>query len=625
MCGILGGFGESMKDVSVFRSALNRLRHRGPDAEGISELPNGFLGHRRLSVIDLSASANQPFLLNGHESLQISFNGEIYNYKELGEVWRNELKTKSDTEVVIKGYAELGTEFFRRLRGMYAFSIYDSRSSPKIILYRDPAGIKPLYYYFDADIFAFGSEIKALFPLINKDLEIEREIIKVYLSLGYCPEPHTVYKKVFALEPGFALIYDIGARRIEKIELGTYHFCDEVKDGEGAIREKVHGLLRNSVQRNVVADVPIKYALSGGIDSSLMVALAQQQGFNPETLTVSFVEREFSETETVKKYQQTLGLKSEFLTCKVDGTLPLLRKLLLHFDQPFADSSLVPFYFLAREASKSVKVLIGGDGGDEVQAGYPNFGRSQLIAKWRPFRSAVALLTSLSSGSLKRKLRKLSHLLSYERESELFFLLESWIYPQMEVRGIRPFKFRASEAIDFYEKCHELAGSCSFSQRFQIDVFKKRLLGDYLRKADMMSMINSLEYRVPLLDEDFVSYSLGIPQRMKMLGGTGKSILRDIHSVIYPSYTSKLPKQGFSIPLDTWLSADEFKEIEEYILQGRMVNEFVNADYVKAICSLLHRNTQTSEISRAGIYQQILILYALELWYNEGRPHGDRD
>lgn len=624
MCGILGGFGESMTDINVFRSALNQLKHRGPDAEGISKFPNGFLGHRRLSVIDLSASADQPLLLNGQESLQISFNGEVYNYKELGEVWRQELKTKSDTEVVIKGYSELGIEFFRRLRGIYAFSIYDSRSAPKIILYRDPAGVKPLYYYVDGDLFVFGSELKALLPLINKDLGIERDLIKVYLSLGYCPEPYTVYKNVLALEPGFALIYDVSTRRIEKIELGSYHFCDEVNDSEETIREIVYGLLNQSVKRNIVADVPIKFALSGGIDSSLMVAIAQKQGLSPESLTISFEDREFSETETVKKYQQTLGLKSEFLTCKVDDTLPLLRRLLLHFDQPFADSSLVPFYFLAREASKSVKVLIGGDGGDEVQSGYPNFGRAPLIAGWQRYQSVVRLLASLTTGGLRRRLRKLSQLLSYRRESELFFLLESWIYPQMGVDGVLPFKFDHRVAIDFYETCFGLEGDCTFAQRFQSDVFKKRLLGDYLRKADMMSMINSLEYRVPLLDEDFVSYSLGIPQSIKMSGGKGKSLLRNIHSTIYPSYTSTLPKQGFSIPLDTWLSAMEFKEIENYILRGSFVMEFVNADYVKAICALVRGNNRVSEISRAGIYQQVLIFYALELWYSEGRHQGDR-
>jgi len=620
MCGIAGYFSNNTSvDVPVFEKALDRLRHRGPDHGAVKELPHGILGHRRLSIIDLSTEANQPFTLSAQPNLTMVYNGEVYNYKELGNGLQN-LITNSDTEVILQGYNENGISFFKSLRGIYAFAIADYRKSSRVILYRDPSGIKPLYYYLKNGQFIFASEIKAIVPLVKDPLEIHDAVIKAYLSVGYCPEPYTVYQDIKAVVPGTLLELDLNSFTLSSQTLNGYDFKEHSQYyNEVDIRNSVSGLLKQSVKRNVVSDVPLLFSLSGGIDSSLIVAFSKDNGYQPETLTVSFNDKDYNESEVAQIFADRLNVKANFTTCDTTGSLDLLKKLLLHFDQPYADSSFIPFYFLSREAARHGKVLVGGDGGDEIHAGYSNFVTVPRIRRLKILQPFFALATHVLKGNYKRLLKKINVLLSSKSDEELIYLRESWIYPSLKLNGEKPFTFDFREGVALYSSCFPTNVDDSFSLKFSNDVFYRRMVSDYLRKTDMMSMLNSIEYRVPMLDEDLVQFSLGIPLKYKIHHDKGKKILRELHSQFFPQETTSRPKTGFSIPLDTWLSKADFDEIENYLLQDGILNKYVNSKYIQSLFKALHNNAYASSISRAGAYQQILIFYSLQLWFNEGR------
>lgn len=616
MCGILGQFSkwESQLDERDFSSALERLVHRGPDHGAVKTFVNGFLGHRRLSIIDLSDEANQPFSLPDEPDLSIVYNGEIYNFGELGRNLAG-MVTRSDTEVILRGYATEGLDFFHRLRGMYAFVILDTRGAPKLIGYRDPAGIKPLYYAYSEGSFVFGSEIKAVKPLVPGGVTIHRDVIKAYLSLGYCPEPYTAYSEIRALSPGTAVLLDLNDFTSRFTALSSYDFRpnDSISDPVKESRD----LLRQAVSRNVVSDVPVIFSLSGGIDSSLILALACEKGAAVKSITVSFDDNAYNEVPTAKRFVEALKIEGLFADCNEQGSLSLLNKLVNHFDQPFADSSLIPFYFLSKVASRHAKVLIGGDGGDEIQAGYSNFITLPKIHRYRGIAPLVSAASRVVNGQTKRVLKKLAALMQSDSDDEIMFLRESWIYPQLKLNGHKPFLFDEQDGLSLYASCFASDEQSPFSERLTKDVFYRRMLSDYLRKTDMMSMINSIEYRVPMLDEDLVKYSLSIPLDKKIAHGRGKRILREIHNQYFPSDTSQRSKSGFSIPLDIWLSSEDFIEIEKVLSTSNLIREFVNETYVATLFRALKNTHYIADVSRAGVYQQILIFYSLHLWLDQ--------
>ncbi|MES2691192.1 MAG: asparagine synthetase B, partial [Bacteroidota bacterium] len=297
MCGILGVIQQqNQTGKERFLYALNHMQHRGPDGYGVFHNNHISFGHRRLSIIDLSSSADQPFK-SGDEKLVIVFNGEIYNYKEISGGLS--LQTTSDTEVLLKGYAKEGISFFKKIRGIYAFCIYDNRNEqqPKCILLRDPAGVKPLYFINGSNGFIFASELKSILPLLDKKPEINEQIIKKYIHLGYCPEPETAYQDVYALEPGSCFTYDLANNSITEEIILHYDFNEQVMNEKEAINETGR-LLDIACQRNMVADVKVNVALSGGIDSSLIYAYTNKHHNNNVTgITVAFDDKAYDESE----------------------------------------------------------------------------------------------------------------------------------------------------------------------------------------------------------------------------------------------------------------------------------------------------------------------------------------
>jgi asparagine synthase (glutamine-hydrolysing) len=616
MCGLLGHVStQNNTDKDKFLSALNTMTHRGPDGFGVFHNQYISFGHRRLSIIDLSTSANQPLLFENNK-LAIIFNGEIYNYAEISTGLN--LETKSDTEVLAKGYAKYGASFFKKIRGIYAFAIMDLRKEdePICLLLRDPAGVKPFYYFKHDNEITFASEIKAILPLIPKPIAINEEAIKEYIHLGYCAEPNTAYKNILALTPGILHTFNCKTAALHTNEILTYSFKQHKIDKETAIKE-TEALLKTATKRNLVADVKVNVALSGGIDSSLVYAYANQVSNNTTTgITIAFDDKDYDESVAAAAHAQHLGAPHQIEKTDVNNKLDLLNNLLLNFDQPFSDSSLIPFYFLTKAAAKHSKVLIGGDSGDEIHNGYLGHRYLPILTKIARYKLGklisplVKLAVSFSKGSRKRELNKLGGLLATNSVEELLFYWESWFPPDVAMYPKNPFNYNPMDLVK------PMPDDLTPEEKIVRNYFVKRMQSDYLKKSDMMSMYNSLEFRVPMLDEDLTQYSLGIPYQFKSNRNTTKLILRYLHSTIYPKTLSNLPKKGFTIPLDTWLGTENLNTIKTYLLKPNCYyTRFIKHEYIETLFNSLNNPNASQFISRASIYQRILTIYSLEIWY----------
>lgn len=623
MCGFLGAidFERGINWIyPALQTGLTTIRHRGPDGSKELNLEKVYLGHNRLSIIDLSSNADQPFK-SGTSDSYIIFNGEIYNYQELkNELGDTSFRTSSDTEVLLEGYLKEGINFFKKLRGIYAFAIYDNRNDSKIILARDPSGIKPLYFYRKNSLYVFGSEIKALTPGLRNELTINEDVLKCYLNLGYCPEPFTIYSQINAIEPGN--VFEIRKDGIKKSNLIEYNFTAVNKFDFYRNVEITKIKFKKAVERNLIADVEVAVALSGGIDSSLIYAFANEIDNRILGLTIRFDDKEYNEEEIAKIYSRTLKGNHEFVEVDSQLNLQTLNNILIAFDQPYADSSAINVFYLTRATRKVTKVLLGGDGGDELFNGYPSMTWITYVEKLirnnitkKSGEKILELAKVFTTVSRKRLVKRIIDLWTDEPQ-ELLYDWHSWFPRKTIFENASPFLFDTSAGAELYGSIFKSQVPQDFKPYVVFDYFRKTLLSDYLRKTDMMSMLNGVEYRVPILDEDMVSFALTIPFEQKSKLYTPKKILRAIHSKKYPAETSKIPKKGFMIPLDTSLSKEDFKTIKEDLLdKENIVCEYIKRDYVKFLFKALEsREGAENDISRAGVYQRILMLYSLSLW-----------
>lgn len=623
MCGFLGAVDFKSVIDTIYpdlQKGLRNILHRGPDSSKEYKTSNCFLGHNRLSIIDLSSEADQP-MKSVNTDAYLIYNGEIYNYKELKKDFNNiKLRTNSDSEILLEGYLNFGIDFFKKLRGIYAFGILDNRNESKIILGRDPSGTKPLYLFAKNGLYVFGSEIKALVPSVKKEITTNEDLLKSYLNLGYCTEPYTIYNEINCVKPGN--IIEIRRDGVKHIDLIEFNFENENSFSFDRNVSETEEKLSRAVERNLIADVEVAVALSGGIDSSLIYAYANQFNKKIKGLTIRFDDEEYNEEEIAKVYSDTLKGNHELVEVDSELNLDTLNKILLDFDQPYADSSAVNVYYLTKATSKITKVLLGGDGGDELFNGYPSqtwltyidkLNRNMITKK---SGDVILELAKIFTGaSRQRSLKRIADLWS-DKPHELLYDWHSWLPRKTCYEEKSPFLFDTTSGVDLYKSIFVKNAPGEFKLYVVFDYFKKQMLSDYLRKTDMMSMLNGVEYRVPILDEDLVSFALTIPFEQKSSLKETKKILRTIHKKKYPSETSKAPKKGFTIPLDTSLSKDEFKHIEESLLKnGNIVHKYIRKDYVEYLFKGLDdRNSVQAEISRAGIYQRILMLYSLSLW-----------
>ena len=545
MCGILGT--TSVKTSSEFERALGKLAHRGPDGFGVAEHQGCLLGHRRLSIIDLSSTGNQPMLSKSRD-LALVFNGEIYNYRELRvELERAgaEFSSQSDSEVILAGYERQGIGFFKRLRGMWAFAISDARNG-KLVLSRDCFGIKPLYYRLDPKGLSFASEISALVEVVGKVVP-DPEAYVLYFGLGMMPGPYSGIIGIRQLMPGDVLEYDI--RTGESSESSLLENVVEQKDAGGPA-PSLEDALADSVKAHFVSDVPVSILLSGGTDSSLIAALAKQAGFVPECFHVA-VEGS-SDTAYAKAVAEKLGLPLRILPFAESEMTEMLDKVLRHLDIPLSDISLLPTSLVFQAVAKHAKVVLSGEGGDELFGGYlrhgvlsyGEFGKSptNFFSEVGPSAFALSYRYPILSRLQKR--------LDVWRKDILGLYVDEAAV--MYAPAIR------SQLTEYLQRAvsGRIASKIPAHLFFDLMVYLPYML---MVKGDRMSMMHSVEARVPFLDKEVFRAAESLPPRSRMPeNGVAKMALKNILAKHLPKDLVFRGKKGFGFPT-AFLSSDSLK------------------------------------------------------------------
>jgi asparagine synthase (glutamine-hydrolysing) len=621
MCGIAGVFypnRERRASVELVQRMTKAILHRGPDDGTVFVDGSVGLGHRRLKIIDLEGG-KQP-IFNETRSMAIVFNGEIYNYLSLREellTRGHQFTTRSDTEVILHAYEEYGEDCIRHLRGMFAFAIWDGEKK-RLFLARDRVGIKPLYYFWDGQQFLFASELKAILQDPTVSRALDPLALDDYFTYLYIPAPKTIFRGIHKLRPGYTLT--VGADGLRERQYWDLTFCPTEGRSEEEYSAGLLTKLRDAVESHLVSEVPIGAFLSGGVDSSAVVGLMADllpQAVN--TASIGFREDGFDELPYARMVAQRFATRAHEKVVKADAAA-ILDDLMWHFDEPFADSSMVPTYYVSQVAREQVTVCLSGDGGDENFAGYRRhrfdvlenriralvpqllrepvfgtFGRLYPKADWLPrvFR-AKTFLTNVA--------------LSPERA---YFNTMSWLSPAMKQQMYGAELKRATRGYDafsvmqtYFDRC---AGWDPLSRIQYVDI-KTYLVDDILTKVDRASMAHSLEVRVPLLDHEVMEYAASIPASYKLRGGEGKYIFKKVLAQVLPSEILRRPKMGFSIPLAHWFRHDLKPSFERGVLtKHSVVSEFFDLQSIQQWWTQHQRGTRD--------YAPMLwALLALEHW-----------
>lgn len=597
MCGILGAVTSDKRTSNHFSKALQTLSHRGPDSEGVKAFQlnknSVILGQKRLAIIDLNPQANQPMRDHtGH--YWITFNGEIYNYQEL----KNDLKKKghkfqtlSDTEVILEGYKAFGINIVDKLIGMFAFALYDAKNNT-LILARDHFGKKPLYYYLTEDSLVFGSELKALlsFEQIKNAVSLDEVSMRKFLMYGYIPSPRGIYKEVKKLPAATLLEIDLNDLKVKrkrsfwnlsKVSLQHVPFNEAV--------EKTDSLIKESVRKRLVADVPVGTFLSGGIDSSLVTAIASQLHPEIETFSVVYEDKSVDESEYIKLVGSTLSIKHNYYYFKDSQALALLQEVLSLMDEPMADASLLPTTFIAKQTRRKVTVALSGDGGDELFGGYPKYNAQLLLENellylllkaGKKGEKLIDLLPmSIVKKNIYKKLLSGVDLQSYSRH----FIWGSGSFTFSELSDVLRDKTAITEEEIFSE-------SKRFSDSFGQNDFGNRILfldamiqlpDWYLVKADRGSMSQSLEVRSPFLDKELAEYVMSLPSQYKFSLRTNKKLLKEVARRYLPEKVVTRQKMGFGLPLNRWLTVNFRRDVENAL--AYLPEDHFNRDYVSKL------------------------------------------
>ena len=571
MCGICGIFetgGEKIVQRSTLKAMADTIRHRGPDDDGFYVCGGAGLAHRRLAIIDLEGG-HQP-LSNEDETVWIVFNGEVYNFEELNRRYLasgHRFRTRSDTETIVHLYEELGEACFAELRGMFALALWDGRRK-RLVLARDRLGKKPLYYSWDGRRLVFGSEIKALWKAGGLSKEMDLEALSDYFSYLYVPAPKTIYKQIRKLRPAHYLVVDRSGIR----ESPYWDICFEPRQqSEEQWCEEFLAEYRTAVRSRLISDVPLGAFLSGGVDSSSVVALMNEVQSPVTTCSIGFTREAYDESADARRFAGALGA-NHFEQIVVPQAIDLISKLAWHYDEPFADSSAVPTYYVSKVAREHVTVALSGDGGDENFVGYRRYKLTMWEDRIRsfvppPVRSAVfgplgQIYPKL--GWAPRPLRFKSTFQSLSRLS----LLEGYYYgisccpPALKTRllgaDVRQ-RLNGYDPVEVMQYHYDRAPAADPLSRIQYVDMKTYLVDDILVKVDRASMANSLEVRCPLLDHKLMELIAQIPSGMKLHNGQGKYIFKKALERVLPAEILTRTKKGFSMPVAEWFRG-ELKE-----------------------------------------------------------------
>jgi asparagine synthase (glutamine-hydrolysing) len=592
MCGITGFmyFDGAPASELLIREMADVLRHRGPDEGGV-HLGNGVaLGHRRLSIIDLS-SGQQP-LSNEDGSVWITFNGEIYNYADLNCSLQHAhtFRTRSDTETIVHLYESYPESFVERLRGMFAFALWDERKR-SMILARDRVGKKPLYYYVDDEKLIFASEIKSILRHPGLDLTVDECAVSDYLSFGYIPAPKSIYRSIRKVLPGHFV--RVRAGKVEDVKYWDLSFQCETSRSEAEWREMLLDELNTAVKIRLMSEVPLGAFLSGGLDSSAVVAMMRSYLDTPvKTATIGFAEEQFDESDFARIVSRHLGTEHHERIVSPEK-ISTIQTLAWHYDEPFADSSALPTYFVSQVAREKVTVALSGDGGDENFAGYRRYFMDQqenrmrgilplgirravfgplsvLYPKmdWAPrFLRAKTTFQSLASDHVEGYFATMSTFRSYEKPKILSEDAKKCL--------------AGYDSLDLLRDYYDRADTDDPLSRIQYVDIKTYLTDDILAKVDRASMANSLEVRCPLLDHKFMELVASMPSSLKLNGKTAKYVFKKVLEKQLPAEIIHRNKMGFAVPLAEWFRNGIRDYARTYIVERE--DPYLSTSFVQKI------------------------------------------
>ena len=598
MCGICGIIRKG-DNKDIIKKMNDRIMHRGPDGEGYYIDGDVAFGHRRLSIIDLS-TGDQP-IYNEDNSVVTVYNGEIYNYLELRselESLGHEFKTKSDTEVLVHGYEEWHTDLPKHLRGMFAFAIYDKNRN-EIFLARDNFGIKPLYYAKMNDSFMFASEIKSFLDVPAFKKEFNEEILETYLEFSFVPTNETFFKGVYRLDAGCSLLYkdeDIKINKYFKLDFkeDTMSFTDAVKN--------ISDVMEDSVKRHLIADVEVGSFLSSGIDSSYIVSLAKPD----KTYTVGYENKKYDEINYAKDLADKLGIENESKIIEKNEYLEAIPKIMYHLDEPTSDPAAISLYFVAKLASRDLKVVLSGEGADEFFGGY-NYYREEVDYKfYNKIPYGIRHVIGKVAG-LFPEVRGFNFLVRRGEKLENSYIGVNRNFSEKMARKVLRKNYEL-KAIDVTKDVYNEFKDYSNIDKMQAIDINFWLMKDILLKADRMTMASSIEGRVPFIDKEVFSVASKLPFDYKVTKENTKVALREAARKVIPTDAYKKKKLGFPVPIREWIKDGEFKEDIEKTINSAVANKYFN---VKFLNKLFNEHLS----GKKDNYRKIWTVYTFIKWY----------
>jgi len=627
MCGITGFIDyKSKSNKLTLQNMTDVLHHRGPDDSGYSLYKSEYasigLGHRRLSVLDLSTHGHQPMC---HENLEIVYNGEVYNFKEIQkelEGFNYSFESGSDTEVILKAYHKWGIKALDKLNGMFSIVIYDTNIQ-KLIFIRDRTGIKPFYYYKKDDLTLFSSELKSFYKHPSFDKKIDKNSLSLYLQFGYIPEPYSIFENTFKLKAGYYIEINLKTKNFQEKkywDVVDFYNKPKLKISEHEAFQKVEELLKSSFNYRMVADVPVGVFLSGGYDSSIVTALLQDgRKEKLKTFTIGFKEKGFDEAPYAKEVSKYLGTDHREYYCSAKDALKIIPKLCEIYDEPFGDSSAIPTVLVSQLAKEKVTVCLSADGGDELFAGYSKY--STVLNYYK------------KANKLPVSVRKLVHFgmdlvdpkyIPYFNKTYNFTTRYQKIKNILKAKtSIEAMKFTSEYFTENERKKILLENTVELETNFSIrlsdtnDEINKMLAADYktymcddiLTKVDRATMSVGLEGREPLLDYRIIEFIAQLPSSLKYKNGDKKWLLKQITHKYLPKEMMDRPKKGFSVPIEEWFK-DELKDyLLTYLNKDRLDKEglFDSKEIIKLRDNYLNGNKEN--------IQKLWFILMFEMWY----------
>jgi asparagine synthase (glutamine-hydrolysing) len=600
MCGFVGFVDKANNKKKIIKDMADIIKHRGPDSDGYYIGEDCALGFRRLSIIDL-AGGDQP-IYNEDNTKMITFNGEIYNYQEIKKDLigkGHKFKTNSDTEVLLHGYEEYGSKLLNKLRGMFAFAIYDIKDN-SLFAARDFYGIKPLYYYLTDDEFMFGSEIKSFLGHPNFKKELNRDMLKQYLTFQYSVGEDTFFKNVYKLRTGHYMTYKDG-----KLDIKKYYEVDLTSDNSKSLEEWkkiIRKELNESIKYHKISDVEVGSFLSSGVDSSIVATLSDVD----KTFTVGYDNKKYSEIDYAKELSEKIGVKNISKKISKKEYFDKFSDIQYFMDEPLADPSAAALYFVANTASKHVKVALSGEGADEIFGGYNIYHEPYSVSWYNkipyPIRRGIGVMAYPF-----RNHTGFNFLVRRSKKLEDRYVGNAFIFDPHDAEKLLSYQDKHTFK-ELTKSYYEKAKNYDDVGKMQYIDFNFWLIGDILLKADKMSMANSLEVRVPFLDRMLISNVISMPSEYKIVGNETKYAFRQVcKETLDPKWANK-KKLGFPVPIREWIKEeDTYNNIYKLFESS---HEFFN---VNRILKLLEEH----KTGKRDNSRKIWTIYSFLIWYQE--------